>query len=92
MTGAATYADTSAQPPARFACDFQPYGRFVLGECEWFVPPSGRVAIAGVVVEGSETTRIGACSSTRDISGERRTVYGVTPAEVEAGECVRIAG
>ena len=42
------------------------------------------VHLYGIVIKGSETARIGACTSTKDLAGKKHDTY-VTPAELKRG-------
>lgn len=76
--------------PATVTVDFQPYGRVVLGDLQ---PGeyNGAMTITGRVISGTETSRLFQYSTTRNIAGETRTVYGVKPGELARGHIVRVA-
>ena len=42
--------------------------------------------VYGTVVSGYQTSRLFQYSSTRDTTGEQRTLYGVSDADIERGE------
>lgn len=64
-----------------FTCHNQPYGTFtILVDTVGYY--GGRPHITGTVVRGTETARLFQHSSTRDITGERHTVYGVRCYEI----------
>lgn len=84
-------ADVSVPPPPSIVLTFIPYGTETLHQLTWG-SYNGHPTLEGVVLSGSETSRIGGHRSTRDTAGRRRTIYGVRATEVLAGECIRSAG
>lgn len=84
--------------PERLTCHFQPYGTEILGALElcssthdFNGSPRTLHGVRGVVIEGSETSRILQHTSTRDTKGTPRTVWGVDRSEIERAELVRVA-
>lgn len=77
--------------PETIIVDWQPYGRCVLGSLAWGAPYNGRPVLHGVVLSGTETSRLFQFTSTKDITGQRQTVYGVTEEELKSGLIVRVA-
>lgn len=76
--------------PETIKVDFQPYGTVVLGDLEEG-SYNGHPLIRGTVLNGTETSRLFQFTATRDITGRRDTVYGVTQRELDSGLIVRVA-
>lgn len=84
--------------PEKLTFHFQPYGTEVLGELSLRSSadicngtPRTLYGVGGVVLEGSETSRLFQHTSTRSTKGERRVIWGVSAAELARGELVRVA-
>lgn len=76
--------------PASVTVDYQPYGvetlvDLVEGDYNGFPTITGRVS------KGSQTSRLFQYASTRDTTGQRRTIYGVKQEELDRGHIVRVA-
>ena len=77
--------------PASLTVDFQPYGQFTITNLEQVNHPANpRIGgshdtyiVQGYVVQGVERSRLLQFTSDRDISGERRGVYGLTQEEID---------
>jgi len=85
-----TYADTSQPTPKTINYDMQPYGQLVLGELKWG-RYNGAPTLTGVVIDGTETSRLFQHSLTISVVGQSRTIYGIKQHEVEQGNVVRVA-
>ena len=78
--------------PPTISFDMQPYGSMVLGQLS-YGDYNGSPTIEAVVLEGTEQGFLfGHASMPRSIAGQRRTIYGVKPYEIERGHIVRVAG
>lgn len=84
-------ADHTAPAPDRIVLEFIPYGVETLHHLRWG-SYNGFPTLEGIVLEGSETSRIGAHRSTQDTAGRHRIIYGVRAREVAEGRCIRSAG
>lgn len=79
--------------PETVTVDFQPYGKFTLGQLKEG-SYNGFPTIEGVVISGTE---VGALlggrpiGKPRDISGRKETIYGIKQWELDAGHIVRVA-
>lgn len=77
--------------PATIVVDYQPYGSFTLANLS-LGDYRGHPTLIGTVESGTERGYLFGASSARDITGERREIYGITQAELDRGHLVRIAG
>lgn len=90
--------------PERFVYHLQPYGTYELvdlrlGQVRPYTDPQyhnrGKVFwcadIVGTVAKGSTTSRIFHHTSTRDATGERMEVYGVSLEDLQRGKMVTVA-
>jgi hypothetical protein len=74
--------------PKTFVYVHQPYSTETLGDLR-MGSYNGYPCLHGVVIEGSETSRLFQFTSTRDTKGTHRTVYGIKDHELAAGRAVR---
>jgi hypothetical protein len=84
----------NAELPNTIAFDLQPYGCVTLGNLHWGTEIEcgiHRTVLRGTVIEGRERGYLFGHVSSRDVTGEHRTVYGVTAAEIKSGRIVRVA-
>jgi len=81
--------------PETLVYELQPYGVETLGDLSFSKRSIGEGRICfdvhGVVVKGSQTSRIFQHTSTKSTKGERRTIYGVTQEDVDTGRIVKVA-
>jgi hypothetical protein len=92
---------TQTALPATITVDFQPYGCVKLGKLHWATESERdynnggmrhRKVLRGTVIDGRERGYLFGATSSRDIAGQERTVYGVKDFEIERGHIVRVAG
>jgi hypothetical protein len=86
--------------PDTITLDYQPYGSVTLGNLHWAVETERdynnggtrqRTVLRGVVLAGCERSYLFGHVSSRDATGQHRTVYGVRPNEIACGHITRIA-
>lgn len=97
----ASQTAATAALPTTIKFDMQPYGCMTLGNLAWDTETERdwnnggadrvRTILRGTVIEGRERAYLFGHVSSRDITGQYRTVYGVRPDEIANGLIVRVA-
>lgn len=87
--------------PATITLDYQPYGCLTLGDLRWDTESERdynnggtrhRTVLRGTVIKGHERSYLLGHTSSRDATGQSRTVYGVREDEINRGHIIRVAG